>query len=160
MFLRLKGDHSPSPALISNGHLDDPIGITNLAFSRNSNGTPVHSVFGFGGDSHIQQPDGSVRSGSYRLVTTPTAAVVSTDQLPERHSSAASSSTPSESAGSSHQMLYRHGDGNSAAGDEQQQAGQYQVDEEPVRYSTAVQTTAPSTTASLRLARPRNVSLV
>ena len=106
----------------------DP-GITNLGFSRNNNGTPIHGVF--------TTREGSIRSGKYRLEPE--------DPSHDRHSAA--SSNLSESVISVGSNLFRS-------------MGSSDPEGEPVRYSTAVQTTAPSTTASMRYNRTRNVSLV
>ena len=104
-------------------------GISNPAFSRNNNGTPVHGVF-------PPKDVDSIRSGVYRIEA-------DADLLGSDRHSAASSNPSMISVGSN---LFR-----SMGGDE---------GIEPVRYSTGVQTLAPSTTASLRLSRTRNVSLV
>ena len=138
-------------------HMDP--GITNLAFSRNNNGTPVHAVFG-------KNADGSVRSGSYRLERPEDpyidriSAASSNQSRPEDFyidRTSAASSNQSESVISVGSNLYRSMGGTDLA---EMDSEPVSYDSEPVRYSTAVQTTAPSTTASLRLNRSRNVSLV
>ena len=143
-------------------------GITNPAFTRNNNGTPVHGVFG--GLPKLLESSDSFRSGLYRagdaamyspageagMYSPGEAALYSPGpEGGDRHSAASSSGGgPSDSVISVGSNLYR---------------GMVLPDEEagpPVqRYSTGVQTTAPSTTASLRqngagVSRARNVSLV
>ena len=110
-------------------------GISNPAFSRNNNGTPVHGVF--------PPKDESLRSGVYRVEAE--ADLLSGGSGASDRHSAASSNPSVISVGSN---LFRSMGGGEEEGSD------------PVRYSTGVQTTAPSTTASLRLSRTRNVSLV
>ena len=124
-------------------------GISNPAFARNNNGTPVHGVFG------AKTQNDSFRSGIYRVEGEGVYRVEGEDRL------SASSSAHSESVISLGSALFSRSMGGTGPPDEGELARYSTVVEgEPARYSTAVQTTAPSTTASLRFNRTRNVSLV